>query len=318
MCQSACKKSCNYYISSHPPRQCPTYWKKCVDCSKINHFREVCRSRRSTSVHKIKQAPDQCEVEDAPLRCVAYALQKPFEEELEQLQKQEIIAPLGIDETAEWCNSFVLVLKASRKVRLCLDPARLNQALIRPMHRGPTLNDILPKLNNAQYLSLKDGSSGYHNMKLDKKSSYLTMFACQFGRYRYKRLTCWIAPAGDLFQRKIDKIFKDLPNVFGIAYDILVVGYEGDGKDQDQTLQKVLKTCKQVNLKLNKDKCNFRCTSVIFEISRHGVKLDPWMLKSPDSNATPDDKNRTQAFLVIINYLSRFSPSTASACKLLR
>ena len=56
----------------------------------------------------------------------------------------DIITPLGVDEMAEWCNSFVLVPKANGKVRLCLDPARLNEVLIRPFHRGPTLNDILP------------------------------------------------------------------------------------------------------------------------------------------------------------------------------
>ena len=33
------------------------------------------------------------------------------------------IASLGIDETSEWCNCFVLVPKANGKVRLCLDPA---------------------------------------------------------------------------------------------------------------------------------------------------------------------------------------------------
>ena len=36
-----------------------------------------------------------------PLRCVAYALQKPFKEELEWLQQQDIITSLGVDETAE-------------------------------------------------------------------------------------------------------------------------------------------------------------------------------------------------------------------------
>ena len=46
---------------------------------------------------------------------------------------------------------------------------------------GLTLNDNLPKLNNAKYLSLIDVSSAYHNLKLDEKSSYLTMSACQFG-----------------------------------------------------------------------------------------------------------------------------------------
>ena len=39
-----------------------------------------------------------------------------------------------------------------------------------------------------------------------------------------------------MFQRKIDSIFKELPNVLCIVDDILVVGYETDGKDHDKTL----------------------------------------------------------------------------------
>ena len=39
-----------------------------------------------------------------------------------------------------------------------------------------------------------------------------------------------------MFQRKVDKIFKNLSNVFGIADDILVIGYDIDGKDHDDTL----------------------------------------------------------------------------------
>ena len=54
------------------------------------------------------------------------------------------------------------------------------------------------KLNNTQYLSVIDVSSGYHNLKLDKKSSYLTPVACKFGRYMYKRLLFGTAPAGDM------------------------------------------------------------------------------------------------------------------------
>ena len=95
----------------------------------------------------------------------------------------DIITPLGVDETAGQCNSFLLVPKANGKVRLCLDPVRLNQALIRPVYRGHTLNDILPRLNNVRCMSTVDVSSGYHNLKLDEKSSYLTTFTCPFGQY---------------------------------------------------------------------------------------------------------------------------------------
>ena len=84
----------------------------------------------------------------APPRCVAYVLQQPFKEELEHLQQQDIITLLGIDEAAKWCSSFILVPKLNRKVRLCLDPARLNQVLITLVHRGPTLNDIFPTVIN--------------------------------------------------------------------------------------------------------------------------------------------------------------------------
>ena len=253
-------------------------------------------------------------------RCVAYTLQKPFEEEVKHLQKQDIIAHLGVDETVEWCNSFVLVPKVTGTVRLCLDTAWLNKMLIRLVHRGPTLNDILPRLN-AKYLSLIDVNSGYHNLKLDERSSYLMTFRCQFGRYRYKQLPFGAALTGNMFQSKGDKIFKELLIVFGIADDILVVRYENDGKDHDDILWRVLQICKQVNLKLNKDKCHFRCTSVPFfgeVISWHTVKQDPQKLKALIKMPSPQSKKELQTFHGIINYFDKFSPNTANVCELLQ
>ena len=129
---------------------------------------------------------------------------------------------------------------------------------------GAILNDILPKLNNVRYMSIIDASSRYHNLKLDDISSYLTTFSCQFGRYRYKHLLFGAAPAGNMFQQKIDEIFNNMPNVFGTADDIMVVGYDDDGRDHDKTVCKVLQGCSDINLKLNKDKCHFRCMSVPF------------------------------------------------------
>ena len=80
-------------------------------------------------------------------------------------------------------------------------------------------------LNNVQYMSIVDVSSGYHNLQLDTKSSYLTTFVFPFGRYQYKPLLFGAMPAADMFQHNIDDIFSDMPNIFGIADDILVIGY---------------------------------------------------------------------------------------------
>ena len=249
-----------------------------------------------------------------PPRHVAYVLKKPFKEDLEHLQKMDIITPLEVDETAEWCNSFVLVPKVNSKVRLCLDPARLNQALIRPIHRGPTLNNILPGLNNVKYMTIIDASLGYHNLQVDTKLSYLTTFTCLSGRYQYKHLPFGAVPVGDMFQHKIDKIFND---IFGIADDILVIDYNEDGKDHNEAVYSVLRQCKEVNLKLNKDKCHFRCMSIPFfskVVSREGISPDPQKIKVLTDMPVPNNKRELQAFLGIINYLGKFCPCMVEVC----
>ena len=144
--------------------------------------------------------PDRKPYQVSP-RCIAYGLQWPFKEELKCLQQQDIIAPLGIDKTAEWHNSFQMVPKTKWE----------SQAMSRSSKAKSTGNDIFPELNNVQYLSLIDACSGYYSLKLDERSSYLTTFACQTGRYRYRWLPFETAPTGDMFQRKVDKIYKDLP-----------------------------------------------------------------------------------------------------------
>ena len=58
-----------------------------------------------------------------------------------------------MNETLEWCNSFVLVPKANGKVQLCVDPARLIKALIKITYRSPILNDILLRLVGVKYLN---------------------------------------------------------------------------------------------------------------------------------------------------------------------
>ena len=43
--------------------------------------------------------------------------------------------------------------------------------------------------------------------------------------------------AGDTFQQKIDKIFKDLPDILGITGDILIVRNDDESRDHDRTIR---------------------------------------------------------------------------------
>ena len=76
-----------------------------------------------------------------------------------------------------------------------------------------------------------------------KKSSHLTTLACHVGRYRFTRLPFGVSQAGDVFQRKIDEISKGLPNIFGVADDILIVGYDADIRDHNISQRQVRQVC---------------------------------------------------------------------------
>ena len=143
------------------------------------------------------------------------------------------------------------------------------------------------------------------------------MFACPYGRFWYKCLPFAAVPVGDMFQHKIDKIFNDMINIFGIVDDILVIRYDEDGADHDAGVHKVLRWCREVNLKLNKDKCHFRCTSIPFfgeVISREGIQPEPQKAKALTNMPAPKIKKELQAFLEINIYLGEFSPGIADVC----
>ena len=79
-----------------------------------------------------------------------------------------------MDEKSKWCNSFIIGPKCNGTVAACVDPAGLNQELIRAIHRVSTPDDILHKQTNVHHVTIIDASAGYHNLKLNKNFTYLT------------------------------------------------------------------------------------------------------------------------------------------------
>ena len=159
-------------------------------------------------------------VQHAPRRAPV-ALKAKLKEKLHELESREIIT--RVDEPTAWISSLVTVLKPG-KIRVCIDPRDLNKAIQRPTYQIHTLDEILPQLADARVFSVLDAKDGFHQVKLDERSSYLTTFWTPFGRYRYKRMPFGISSAPEEFQRRMHVIVQDLPRVEVIADDILVYG----------------------------------------------------------------------------------------------
>ena len=57
-----------------------------------------------------------------------------------------------------------------------------------------------------------------------------------------------------MFQEEIDEFFNDIPNVYGIAGDNIIAGFDAESRDHIVILDQVLQNCRQAYLKLNKEK----------------------------------------------------------------
>ena len=124
----------------------------------------------------------------------------------------------------------------SIKLRICLDPANLNKAVICEPYCSKTPEHIAHLLANAKVITVTDCSKGFWHEELDEDSSYLTTFNTEFGCFRFTRMPFGVNVVGDVFQQKLDEIFGKLTQVMCIADDIMVVGYKEDHSDHDLAL----------------------------------------------------------------------------------
>ena len=260
-------------------------------------------------------------VQHSPRR-VPVALQKDVKKKIKELEEKGIIAKAV--EPSEWISSMVVVAKPS-KIRICLDPKDLNQAVQRPKFQMPTLEELLPELSKARIFSSFDAKDGFYQVSLDEESSKLTTFWTPLGRYQYLRMPFGISLAPEVFESKLQECLADLPGVKVIRDDILVVGYgETDSEaliNHDQNVIQLLKRARQVNLKLNKSKVKLRQAEVKFMghvISKDGLKPDPDKVTAIKNMPKPESKSEVLTLLGFVNYLSKFLPKLSEVSAPLR
>ena len=117
-----------------------------------------------------------------PRRRVPIALKQKLKGELDKLTETQIVKP--VDTPTPWVSSLI----KPHKLRICLDPKDLNEALNRSHYPMKTIDDILPDLNNAKVFSILDAKNGFWHVELEEESSYLTTFNTSFGRYKWLRM----------------------------------------------------------------------------------------------------------------------------------
>ena len=124
-----------------------------------------------------------------------------------------------------------------------------------------------------------------------------------------------VSVAGDVFQRKLDECIGDIRNVYCIADDIMVVGYEEDHSDHDKALTNLFQRAEKCNLKFNLDKIQYKKEGSIVlwrNIHHNGPKTRPGKVEAIRTMKQPENKKELQSFLGLCQYLTKFTPELAS------
>ena len=258
-----------------------------------------------------------------PPRRVPVALKGKFKEELDRLIDVGVLTK--VEEPTKWVSSAVVTAKSNGKVRVCIDPRPLNEALHRCHYPLPVIDDILPELGKARVFSKADLKDDFLQIELDDESSRLTTFQTPWGRHRWLRMPYGISPAPEYFQQKLDQNLQGLPGIYRIADDLLISGQgdtkEGADKDHDANLVRLSQRCRERNIKLNKAKFDFKCQQVTFIghlLSSEGVKPDPRKIDAIVNMETPVDVQGVQRLISMVKYLSKFLSNLSELCQPLR
>ncbi len=167
-----------------------------------------------------------------------------------------------VTEPTELVTPRVPDIKPSGKVRIGADPTKLNENVKREKYVLPTIDSIMYKLAVNSVHSTLDAASGFWQIALDKESSKLTTFTTPKGLHHFKRLPFRITSVLEIFQRKMQELLQDNEGTVISMDDILVFG--ATMKENDRCLKRVMETIQKSCLKLNRQKCKFRQSSLHF------------------------------------------------------
>ena len=150
--------------------------------------------------YKFQLKPNAKPTRHAPRKVPIY-LQDAFHEEIRNLEQLGILEETK--DITEWVNNFVIMEKKlpidssnshspghsmNKKLRICLDPRDMNEALERESYYTHSIEEIMGKFHRMTRFTVADFNKGYWMVELDPELRKYTMMALNIGRFQWIQL----------------------------------------------------------------------------------------------------------------------------------
>ncbi|GFV60024.1 transposon Tf2-6 polyprotein [Trichonephila clavipes] len=209
-------------------------------------------------------------------RKVPLAIYNKAKEELSNMVETGIISKV---EPTEWVSNMV-VIDSPKKLRICLDPRPLNEAIQRSNYPIPTVDALITKLQGVLPFGLNS--------------------------------------APEEFQKAMDEIYEKDEDI-NPYFDDIALG-SSTVEEHCRLLRRTLLKVRKANLKFNVLKTQLSQTLINYlghVLSDEGIKPDPKKIRAIEEFATLNCKD-LKRFLGMVTYLAKFTPHLSNLTHNLR
>ena len=194
---------------------------------------------------------------------------------------------------------------------------KLNDNTIFDGYFLPHKESLINWTRNKKIFSKFDCKSGFWQIRMHPDSIHYTAFSTPQGQYEWLVMPFGLKNAPQIFQRKMDTIFRNYDFIFVYIDDILILS--DDINMHLKHLEIFTDLCLKHGLALSERKTSLIQNAIDFlgmKIDGKGIELQSHILEKITSFPNKlIDKKQVQSFLGILNYASDFIKNLAELRK---
>jgi hypothetical protein len=129
----------------------------------------------------------------------------------------------------------------------------INSFINCPVLPFPSPRDFVKNIKTeSKWFCSLNALSGYHQIRIDEESSFLTTFLLWQGRFRLLCAPMGMKNSSDVFCHRTDNILSDVPDLIKVVDDSLL---QAETEEELLSILRIaLVACRKGNLTLSKDK----------------------------------------------------------------
>ncbi|XP_018395972.1 PREDICTED: uncharacterized protein K02A2.6-like, partial [Cyphomyrmex costatus] len=247
-------------------------------------------------------------------RQVPFQIKNKVENELNRMVKAGILKPV---EASTWATPIVPVLKKDGGVRICGDfSVTVNSCLIVDEHPLPTHEELFAKMAGCNVFSKIDLKQAYLQLELRNEDKEILTLNTSKGLYQCNRLMYGVASASAIWQRTIENILKNIPDITVFLDDIKIASVNVE--KHFEILELVLNRLSEYNIRINLEKCAFLKSQISYcghIIGMDGIKKEKKKMEAVEKLPRPKNVSEVRAFIGLINYYGRFIENMSDILK---